>query len=369
MSEKKLRILFIPRDKAGCGFYRMLVPANEIKKQDLADVKVSYEWDWELVEWSDIIVIQRQSEMPCFEAIEQAQAVGKKIVYEIDDLIQDVSPWNQAFKYWTPMGPNLGRALRLIERCNAVQVSTERLRNEFALWNPSIDVLPNYLDKTLWDEPQWKEEHLQNYTNRKNDNIIRIGWVGAVSHYHDLQLVEQIITKICNKYHNVHFCMMGYFGESKIGTDLFQGLIPTTTKCPHCNKGGQLEKIQGIDLLYYPSRLRECAFDIGIAPLIETGFNEAKSDLKIKEYSALGIPVVASNITPYKSSIIDGETGFLASTGKEWFESLEKLIKDKRLRNRMGKNMHLWYKENTIDKHINKWIEFYQRVVNTKYKW
>ena len=365
----RLRILFIPRDNAGCGFYRMMVPANELKKQDLADVRLRDTWDWEDVNWAHIVVLQRQSEVSAFEFIEQAQSMGKKVIYEIDDLLQNVEPNNPAFTYWTPNGPNLGRALNLMKMCNAVQVSTNRLRNEYALWNPTIGVLPNYLDKKVWATDDWDDAEWKEFNDRKSDGIIRIGWVGAHSHYYDLQVVEQIITKICNKYTNVHFCLMGYWGESKKGPNLFQNLIPITSTCSHCQNGGQLEKIPGADLLYYPKRLRQASFDIAIAPLIETGFNESKSDVKIKEYAALGLPVVASAVGPYKESVQQGYTGFLASTGKEWFDALEKLIKNKELRLRLGENNYEWYKRSTIDTHIHEWLNFYNRVVSFQRIW
>ena len=368
-SPNRLKILFIPADNHGCGFYRMMVPANEIKRQNLADIQISYGWDWKMVEWAHLVVIQRQSDSSAFEAIEQAHSLGKKVIYEIDDYLQGISPHNPAFDFWSPMGPHLGRALNLMRKCDAMQVSTPRLKNEYALWNPVIECMPNYLDKTLWDTPAWTATHWDNYYKKKNDGIIRIGWAGAGSHYHDLQLIEEVITKICQKYPQVHFCMMGYFGETNIGKNLFQDISSNTSICPHCKQAGQLEKIPGIELLYYPSKLKECAFDLAVAPIVETGFNQGKSDLKIKEYAALGIPVVASNITPYKESVKNGFTGFLASNGKEWFDSLELLIKDEVLRKRLGKNNHQWYQENTIDKHIGESLQFYNRVVSFKQKW
>ena len=368
-SPDRLRILMIPMDNKGCGFYRMMVPANEIKRQDLADIQVNFGWNWQMVEWSHIIIIQRHSDPAAFEAIDQAHSLGKKIVYEIDDFLQAISPLNPAFNFWSPMGPHLGRALRLMQKCDAMQVSTPRLRNEYGLWNPVIEVMPNYLDKTIWDTPAWTAIHWDNYYKKKNDGIIRIIWSGAGSHYNDLQLIEEVITKICQKYPNVHFCLMGYFGESNQGKNLFQDIPSNTSICPHCKEAGQLEKIPGIDLLYYPSKLKECAADIAVAPLIETGFNQGKSDLKIKEYSALSIPVIASRMTPYKESVQEGYTGFLASTGKEWFDALELLIKNEELRKRLGKNNHQWYEQNTIDKHIREWLQFYYRVVSFKNKW
>lgn len=366
---QRLNILFIPRDNKGCGFYRMMVPANEIKRQDLANVVVNFGWDWEMVKWAHIVIIQRMADLPAYEAIDQAQSMGKRVIYEIDDFLNAVSPWNPSFDFWSPMGPNLGRSLKIMQKCDAVQVSTDRLQKEYVLWNPRVEALGNYLDHSLWDQPAWTATHWTNYYKKKNDGIIRIGWAGAGSHYHDLQLVEMVLTDLLKKYPNVHLCLMGYHGQSRRGPNLFQEISGTNSLCSHCGQGGQLEKIDGIDLLYYPSKLKECAFDLAIAPLAETSFNQGKSDLKIKEYAALGIPVVATNMKPYSESVKDGFTGFLASTAKEWYDSLELLINDKELRERQGKNIYRWHRQNTIDKHIHEWMQFYGRVASVKYKW
>jgi len=364
MKPDRLRLLFIPRDQKGCGFYRMMVPANEIKKQDLADVLLQFGWNWEAVNWAQIIIVQRPTDPRYYEWWEQAQTQGKKIIYELDDFVNAIGPTNPAYSFWNPLGANFARAMKLIKRVDAMQVTTARLQKEYALYCPRIESLPNCLDSTIWDIPAWTASKWDEFYKRKNDNIIRIGWTGAASHYEDLQLIEDVITKICQKYKNVHFCLMGYHGK-----DLFQKISLAKGSCPHCGQTGQLEKIPGIDLLYYPSKLRECAFDIGIAPLIETGFNQCKSDIKIKEYAAVGIPVIATRMKPYSESVKEGFTGFLASTAKEWFNALELLIKDEGLRKRLGKNNYRWYKQNTIDKHIHKWIEFYTRVASFRYKW
>ena len=368
-SPQRLKILFVPMDTKGCGFYRMMVPANEIKRQNLADIQFSFNFNWKMIEWADLVVIQRVSDVKAFESIDQMHSIGKKVIYEIDDYIQGISPWNPSFNFWSPMGPNLGRALKIMQKVDAIQVTTPRLQNEYGLWNPVIEVLPNYLDRLLWDTPAWTATHWDNYYKKKNSGIIRIGWVGAGSHYHDLQLIEDVITKICQKYPQVHFCMMGYFGESNQGKNLFQDISSNTSVCSNCKQTGQLEKIPGIDLLYYPTKLKECAFDIAVAPLIETGFNQSKSDLKLKECAALDIPIIATRMKPYSDSVRHGYTGFLASTAKEWFDALELLIKNEELRKRLGRNNYNWYQQNTIDKHIGKWIQFYYRVVSFKNKW
>jgi hypothetical protein len=367
ITHNRLNLLFIPKDNKGCGFYRMMVPANEIKRQDLANVMVLDKINEQSAGWANVIIVQRVTDPQFYEIVEKLQSMGKKVIYEIDDFLNSVSPFNPSFDFWSPMGQNMGRALKIMQKCDAVQVTTERLQKEYILWNPHVEPLGNYLDHSLWDQPAWTAVHWTDYYKKKNDGTIRIGWAGAGSHYHDLQLIEKVMTDICAKYPNVHFVLMGYHGTSKRGPNLFQKI--SDTACRHCNAEGQLEKVPGIDLLYYPSKLKECAFDIGLAPLIETSFNQGKSDLRIKEYAALGIPVVATRMKPYSESIKEGYTGFLASTAKEWYDSLEVLIKDKLLRERMGRNNYRWYRQNTIDKHIHEWIAFYNRISSMKFKW
>ena len=360
----RLKLNFIPMDNKGCGFYRMMVPANEIKKQDLADVIVSGTWDKNAVGWAQIVIVQRATDPRYYEWIEEAQSMGKRVIYEVDDLLRLVAPNNPSWSFWSPFGANLPRALKLMKKCDAVQVTTQRLRTEYIPYNRRIGVLGNYLDALLWNIPAWTASKWDEFYKRKNDGIIRIGWAGAASHHDDLEVVQDVITKLCQKYPNVHFCMMGYHPE-----DLFQKIAGAQSICPTCGEQGQLEKIRGSELLYYPSKLRECAFDIAIAPLVENGFNQCKSDLKIKEYAALGIPVVASRMKPYSLSVREGYTGFCANTAKEWYDSLELLIKDEGLRQRMGRSNYRWYKENTIDKNIHKWIDFYTKVTSLMLKW
>lgn len=366
-NDQKLNLLWLPRDNKGCGFYRMLMPANWIMKKGLANVKISNGWNMEEVKWANVIIIQRPSDWQAYDAIEEAKSMGKKIVFEIDDLLQLVNPNNYAYEYWTPIGANLGRSLNLMKLCNAVTTTTPRLANEYALFNRRMFVIPNYLDPDLWNQPKsWSTKEWNDYYKRKNDDIIRIGWTGAASHRQDLEMISGIITKLCKKYKNVQFSMLGFTPK-----EIFSTIPLREGTCPHCGAEGQLEADKGVPVLEYPDKLKSMAFDIGIAPIIETGFNECKSDLKLKEYAAIGVPVVASNIKPYSESLKDGvgKRGYLASNGKDWYNYLEMLILDKDLRERLGKNNRRWYEENTIDKHIYKWIEVYKELVDVKFNW
>jgi glycosyltransferase involved in cell wall biosynthesis len=76
--------------------------------------------------------------------------------------------------------------------------------------------------------------------------------------------------------------------------------------------------------------------DIGIMPLQDEPFQRGKCALKIIQYMAAGLPVVASPIGANKDVVQEGETGFLPASEEEWVKALSALIEDHALRRRMG---------------------------------
>jgi len=58
---------------------------------------------------------------------------------------------------------------------------------------------------------------------------------------------------------------------------------------------------------------------LGLAPLRETPFNEAKSDSKFRDYSAAGVPGIYADLTPYRDCVEHGRNGWLCGPRpEEW---------------------------------------------------
>ncbi len=359
MSDSKPNILFVPKDQMGCGFYRMLMPANTIKQAGLANVEVIYDiTDPRPAQWANIIVLQRPTDMAMSEYIQYWRAKGKKIIYEIDDFMQGILPENPARPYWEAIGGMITRAMYCMSLCNAVTVSTPRLQAEYSYYNPKIHCLPNYVDKSLWEQPLKNKDF---YEKRRDDAIIRIGWEGCVGHRHDLELVAKVLEDLVLEYKGkVHLTMFGF-----TPIDIFLKLPNMHQSCPDCSHTGPLEYFPTVPLLDYPGRLRELAFDIGIAPTVKVSFNDAKSDLRFKEYSILGIPTVASDVPAYQNSIKHGFTGYLCKDSyKEWYKALKTLIDDAKKRKEIGQNARVWAETNYIQDNIVKWLKVYDKVLH-----
>jgi glycosyltransferase involved in cell wall biosynthesis len=78
------------------------------------------------------------------------------------------------------------------------------------------------------------------------------------------------------------------------------------------------------------------AFDVGVMPLEDTNWEKGKCGVKLLQYMASGLPSVASPIGINNDIVQQGETGFLARTTEEWYETLKLLVESSALRRRVG---------------------------------
>jgi hypothetical protein len=76
---------------------------------------------------------------------------------------------------------------------------------------------------------------------------------------------------------------------------------------------------------------------IGISWIPDDLWSRGKCGLKVLQYQAAGLPVVANPVGAHREMIREGETGFLASTAAEWADALARLVCDLRLRLSMGR--------------------------------
>ena len=76
--------------------------------------------------------------------------------------------------------------------------------------------------------------------------------------------------------------------------------------------------------------------DIGISWLPADSWSEGKCGLKVLQYMAAGLPVIANPVGMQKTLVRHGETGFLVETPDEWVDAARQLANNADLRRRMG---------------------------------
>jgi glycosyltransferase involved in cell wall biosynthesis len=76
--------------------------------------------------------------------------------------------------------------------------------------------------------------------------------------------------------------------------------------------------------------------DVGIGWVPDDPWSRGKCGLKILQYQAAGLPVVANPVGVQAEMVRDGETGFTATTTEEWIAAVQRLAAGAELRRRFG---------------------------------
>ncbi|HEV3022009.1 MAG TPA: glycosyltransferase family 4 protein, partial [Pirellulales bacterium] len=77
--------------------------------------------------------------------------------------------------------------------------------------------------------------------------------------------------------------------------------------------------------------------DVGVSWLPDDAWSLGKCGLKVLQYMAAGLPVVANPVGVHRHMVVDGLTGFLVRTPQECAEAIERLAAEPGLRAQMGR--------------------------------
>lgn len=264
----------------------------------------------------------------------------RKTVMDLDDNIFEVDEMNPArIRYYEGSKP-LQMATKILIDQETVSTSTKHLAKVLAVRRRApVHVLPNYIDPNVYRYYPKKVE--------KHDGII-IGYQGSTTHYTDLvgTKVLYALQRILNQYKQVKVMFVGM---------IMDDLYDYFPKDRLIIQGGERDHTRWIKLW------QKMPFDIGIAPLVDTSFNHAKSPIKYYEYALRKIPAVYSFVEPYMKKATENETGFFARDEEEWYEKLSWLVENEVLRKRMADDARKDVLDNyTIQAHWREWLNVLQ---------
>lgn len=347
---RRIRVAIFSREQAGWAVarIRLLDPLSELERIGRAEVTFISRFDKSVpldkAIDADVWVVHREFADPELSEglLEAARALGKPVVFEIDDLVTHLPRSNPM---WSYCGRVANDVLATMREADYVTTSTGRLAQELAREEPSIHaktrVLPNCINTTLWGERP-------TFAHPTDDTIV-IGWFGSMFHDDDLALVRDTIAYLRRRHGNlIRFDFHGYIPPALAGLD-----------------GVRLVQSASADMESYVLRARNAVVHIGIAPLTDHPFNHSKSDMKWLEYALHGIPGVYSKVGAYADSVIDGVTGLLVeNTTAAWVGAIERLIDDRELRQQLATNAFLAVSRNrTVTGNATRWDALYRSFI------
>lgn len=270
-------------------------------------LKVANPWIFQVTYYDDVLTF-----LECAKTVYP----DKKLITEVDDWIFDIPAYNVASNPYRPGSDKEQIAFDQIKLSDAVIVSTSFLKENLQTMFPEkpIYVIPNAIDFDIWDKVTSDGK-----MEPKAPGVVRIGYTGCANHSGDMEIVKPVLLQLLEDYPNL---------EVIIAQDLgcFKGVSHPRLKLLN----------RWVSIPEYPSMVKGWDLDIGIAPLRDNQFNRAKSNLRWIEYSALGLPTVASAVRPFNECVKNDVNGFLCKSQADWMENLNRLIKDKSLRQSVG---------------------------------
>jgi glycosyltransferase involved in cell wall biosynthesis len=78
------------------------------------------------------------------------------------------------------------------------------------------------------------------------------------------------------------------------------------------------------------------ACHVGIAPLLDGGWERGKCGYKVIQYMAAGRPAVGSAVGAITSIIVPGKTGFVPKAAEEWISTLSRIAVDREYNRKLG---------------------------------
>ena len=246
--------------------------------------------DLERVADFDAVFVQKGAFPGLYSGFERKMAARKPLVFDFDDAI------------WLPRvgGSRVLRALHrestvqdVLRSAAAVIAGNDFLAGYAARFNRNVTVIPSSLDVAA-------------YPRASNSQVV--GWIGSRTTLPYLKHLQPVFASLGVK---LRVIASGDPTQLGFAVEFRPWQLET-----------EMDEVSHIG--------------IGLAPLPDTPWERGKCGVKLLQYMACGIPVVASPVGANNRIVNHGVNGFLARDVGEWTTLLRTLIADPKLRQQLG---------------------------------
>jgi len=279
--------------------------------------------------WADIIVIQRDVNQRSEQIAAMAKALGKVVIFELDDLLTAVPQFLQGHAQATRVASAVSR---MIETADAVTVSTARLKTALGTSTDKVAVVPNYSGDA--SEPLTIPQE-----------VARHQGASVVLASSDTVLVDFLLPTL------------------RALSSEFAGRLQVIVVGPLadviCKEVPGCVTLPVMSLTAFRGLIGSLRDPIGIIPLDDSPFSNCKSAIKYFEYSLRGLSTICSNVPPYNDVITHGVNGLLVeNTPAQWDAALRELVANQPMREqlRAAARAHV-QATHTPDHHVARWLD------------
>jgi glycosyltransferase involved in cell wall biosynthesis len=257
-------------------------------------------WFHRQLRHADVVIIQRRL-VPAWE-LALIRRWARRLVFDLDDAIflrdsyakrGPTCPWRQA-----------GFA-RMVAVADAVVAGNAFLADHAAMATAAhkVHVVPTCID-------------LERYTlarHERGGDAVQMAWIGSSSTLRGLEQTRPL-------WEHIGWRLPGVTLKLICDRPLSLRFLPV-----HFRPWS--ESTEAAEL---------ASADIGVSWLPDDAWSRGKCGLKVLQYMAAGLPVVANAVGVQAQMVRHGETGMLVETADEWCRAVQRLAASPGLRRRMG---------------------------------
>ncbi|MDP9562638.1 glycosyltransferase [Agrobacterium tumefaciens] len=252
---------------------------------------------------ADVTIVQRTA----FDTLGDAQALvagssghRQNLIVDNDDAFCFMDEAHREYELYKPRIEALNF---LLDHSKENWVSTDVLREAYSHLSTQPVVMQNAIDPRLWRDYR--------RPNRGRNAVPQLVYAGTATHDADFNLIIEALDRVAQK-QRFELTVIGAVRQPP-KREWLRVLTP-----PRSSQS-------------YPAFVRwfrqQGPFDVGLAPLIDTKFNSAKSDLKLLDYGALDILPVASNGPSYSETLRATQGGILVTnTTENWTDAISDVV-------------------------------------------
>jgi glycosyltransferase involved in cell wall biosynthesis len=263
----------------------------------------------------------------------------------------------------------------------------------------NVIVFPNAVNP---EEPQFQSKPTES-------EMIRFGWLGGSSHFHDIELMSSGISSTLNNYKNTQFVLCGFdlrgnvtemnpkTGEKRVRpiqptetvwykyeqifTDHYKSVdeeyktfLMTFNEVEYDTSTKRYKRVWTQPVGKYAMNYN--SFDVSLAPLVPSEFNANKSQLKAIEAGFHKKALIASETLPYTIDLVhalnegkftDKGNALLVSPSKnhkQWAQNMKKLIENPNMIEDLGNRLYETVKDkySLVNVSINR-TQFFKSII------
>lgn len=297
------RVLVVAVDRTASTVITCLRPLSALDAEVDLRVRSPQNCRPDDLRWAEVVVFSRTLDWRSLRAFRMAQAMGTPVLYQLDDALFDAQPTADSDVVLQPA--SLLRLVEFLTMATQVHLSSTRLYDRVQHLGGAARLAPTYFD------PQFLTESLDHAT----DDVHRV----VFPTFRQDPAATRRLTVGCLQ------AMLNEIPDIEIHMWRQEPAL----------RGHPRVVVHPItfDLETFLRELQALRPAIGLAFLGPSAFEQAKSNVKFRDFAGIGIPGIYSDVPVYSRSVTQGVHGLLCGDDPaQWVESVKLLKRDAALR-------------------------------------